>query len=119
NGNWYRHILPLYGRSVTPQSDLRYLFPLYGSVTDAESHETRTSLVGLPPFPRTSLPALALYEHASSPASVSDRFFPLSRYSYAEPEQRRELNVLALYQMQDSPALTFHRLFPLYSYEDD
>ncbi|CAE6759714.1 MAG: hypothetical protein H8K06_07695 [Nitrospira sp.] len=119
DGSWYRHILPLHGRSVTPQSDLSYVFPLYGSVTDAESHETRTSLVGLPPFPRTSLPALALYEHASSPASVSDRFFPLYRYTYAEPEQRRELNVLALYQMQNSPALTFHRLFPLYSYEDD
>jgi len=119
DGSWYRHILPLYGRSVTPQSDLSYVFPLYGSVTDAQSHETRTALVGLPPLPQTSLPTLALYEHASAPTSVSDRVFPLYRYAYAEPEQLTELTMMALFQMKTSPTLTAHRLFPLYSYEDD
>ena len=28
NGTWYRHLLPLYGQSVTPQTDLSYFFPL-------------------------------------------------------------------------------------------
>lgn len=119
DGSWYRHILPLYGRSVTPQSDLSYVFPLYGSVTDAQSHETRTALVGLPPLPQTSLPTLALYEHASAPTSVSDRVFPLYRYAYAKPERLTELTMMVLFQMKRSPTLTAHRLFPLYSYEDD
>ena len=119
DGSWYRHILPLHGRSVTPQSDLSYVFPLYGSVTDTPTGETRTALIGLPPFPQANLPTLAFYQHASAPASVSDRFFPLYRYTYAESEHLTELNVIALFQMRTGPALTAHRLFPLYFYEDD
>jgi hypothetical protein len=59
---------------------LSYLFPLYGSFTDTSRQETRTSAIGLPPIPRLSFPALALYEHAATPTAVSDRLFPLYYY---------------------------------------
>ena len=119
NGSWYRHLLPLYGRSVTPQTDLSYLFPLYGIFTDTSTQETRTSAIGLPPIPRLSVPALALYEHTSTPTSVSDRLFPLYRYSYVASDDLSELDVMLLFQSRRGPNLTAHRLFPLYYYEND
>ena len=66
-GTRYRYLLPFYGQSVTPQTSLTYVFPLYGLLTDASTQETRTSILGLPPLPRTTFPALAFYEHASTP----------------------------------------------------
>ena len=119
NGSWYRHLLPFYGRSVTPHTDLSYLFPLYGTLTDAATQETRTSAIGLPPIPQATLPALALYEHAASTTAVSDRLFPIYRYAHALIEDRRQLDILALFQLRTGPALTAHRLFPLYYYESD
>ncbi|HET9962686.1 MAG TPA: hypothetical protein VFQ34_10155, partial [Nitrospiraceae bacterium] len=118
-GTEYRHLLPLYGRSVTSRSDLMYLFPLYGSVTDFPEKTSRTSAVGLPPIPQSQLPSLALYEHASSPASVSDRLFPLYRYAHDEAADLADLNIIGLFQLDKSPTLTAHRLFPLYMYESD
>lgn len=119
DGSWYRHLLPLYGRSVTPQTDLGYLFPLYGSLTDQSRGETRTSAVGLPPIPQLNVPALALYEHISTPTTVSDRAFPLYSYSYDSTEDRSQLDVMVLFRSRISPSLTAHRLFPLYYYEND
>jgi hypothetical protein len=117
--SWYRHVLPVYGRSVTPKTDLGYLFPLYGSLTDNATQETRTSAIGLPPIPRLNLPALALYEHTSTPASVSDRLFPLYRYARGVTDDLSQLDILVLFQMRTGPAITAHRFFPLYFYEND
>lgn len=118
-GTSYLYVLPPYGESVTPETHLRYLFPLYGSVTDASRQESRTSILGLPPLPRTTAPALAFYEHTSTPTFYSDRLFPLYRYSYSIPDDLRQLDLIALFQMKTSPTLTAHRLFPLYFYEQD
>jgi len=119
DGSWYRHLFPLYGRSVTPQTDLSYLFPLYGSFTDTATQELRTSAIGLPPLPRVHLPALALYEHVWTPTSVSDRLFPLYRYAHADTDNLSELDFMVLFQSRTGPTLTAHRLFPLYYYEND
>ncbi len=119
DGSWYRHLFPLYGRSVTPQTDHSYLFPLYGSFTDTSTQEARTSAIGFPPIPRVHLPALALYEHVSTPTSVSDRLFPLYRYSHALTDDLSELDIMVLFQSRTGPTLTAHRLFPLYYYEND
>lgn len=119
DGSWYRHLFPLYGRSVTPQTDLSYLFPLYGSFTDTTTQESRTSAIGLPPFPRVHLPALALYEHVWTPTSVSDRLFPLYRYAHADTDNLSQLDIIVLFQLRTGSTLTAHRLFPLYYYEND
>lgn len=118
-GRWYRYLLPFYGQSVTPQTSLTYVFPLYGLLTDASTQETRISVLGLPPLPRTADPALAFYEHASTPTFYSDRLFPIYRYSYSTTDDLRQLDLIVLFQMKTSPAFTTHRLFPLYSYEHD
>ncbi|MEK7351773.1 MAG: hypothetical protein AAB177_12945, partial [Nitrospirota bacterium] len=119
NGTWYRHLLPIYGQSVTPQTDLTYLFPLYGSFTDTSTQEARTSAIGLPPITGKDLPTLALYEHVSTPTSVSDRLFPLYRYSHATKEDLIQLDIMVLFQSRIGPTLTANRLFPLYYYEND
>lgn len=117
--SWYLHVLPVYGRSVTYQSDWEYLFPAYGSFTDNTAQETHTSAVGFPPFPRVNFPSLALYEHTSTPASVSHRLFPLYRYSHRVTDDLSQLDVMLLFQSRTGPTLTAHRLFPLYYYEND
>lgn len=119
NGSWYRHLIPIYGQSVTPQTDLTYLFPLYGSFTDVSTQEARTSAIGLPPITGKDLPTLALYEHVSTPTSVSDRLFPLYRYSHATKEDLIQLDIMVLFQLRIGPTLTANRLFPLYYYEND
>jgi hypothetical protein len=118
-GAWYRYLLPFYGQSVTPETSLSYLFPLYGSLTDTSTQESRTSILGLPPLPRTNVPTLAFYEHVSTSTFYSDRLFPLFRYSYTATEDLRQLDLIALFQIRTSPTLTAHRLFPLYFYEQD
>jgi len=118
-GTWYRHVLPLYGRSVTVETDLSYLFPFYGSVTNRSTDETRTSAIGLPPIPSAKFPALALYEHTTTPTMVSDRLFPLYQYSYNSTEDLRQLDMIVLFRSRMGPMLTAHRLFPLYYYEND
>ncbi|MGA6828772.1 hypothetical protein ACO9S2_14325 [Nitrospira sp. NS4] len=124
DGSWYRHILPLYGRSVSPEIDLGYLFPFYGSFTNTAGQETRTSAIGLPPIPRLSLPALALYEHASTPTSVSDRLFPL--YSYEEDQARSHTgwsflgyNEFTLTGYGRDSNHTWHQFIPLYRTSED
>ena len=124
DGSWYRHVLPVYGRSVTPQTDLGYLFPLYGSFTDTSSQETRTSAIGLPPIPQLSIPALALYEHTSAPTSVSDRLFPL--YSYENDRARDHTgwsllgyDQFALAGYGHDPDRTWHQFIPLYRTTED
>ena len=119
DGSWYRHVLPVYGRSVTAQSDLGYLFPLYGTLTDTSTQARRTSVFGLPPISQSPFPTLALYEHASSSAVVSDRLFPLYRYSHTLAQDLSQLDIIVLFQLRTGPALTAHRLFPVYSYEND
>lgn len=118
-GTWYRYLFPLYGQSITPQTSLSYVFPFYGSLTDTSSQETRISVLGLPPLPQTTAPALAFYEHTSRPAFYSDRLFPIYRYSYSTTDDLSQLDLMALFHMRTSPTLTAHRLFPLYSYEHD
>lgn len=118
-GSWYRHLLLLYGRSVTPQTDLGYVFPVYGSLTNLSEGETRTSAIGLPPIPQVKFPALALYEHTSAPAMVSDRLFPLYYYSYNSAEDLSQLDIIVLFRSRRGPTLTAHRLFPLYYFEND
>lgn len=118
-GSWYRHAVPVYGRSVTSQTDWHYLFPLYGSFSDDTAQETRTSAIGLPPIPRMNFPTLALYEHTSTAAAFSDRVFPLYRFAHATSDDLSQLDVMLLFQSRTSPTLTAHRLFPLYYYEDD
>ncbi|MDH5667076.1 MAG: hypothetical protein OEY86_03585 [Nitrospira sp.] len=118
-GTWYRYLFPFYGRSVTPQTSLSYVFPLYGLLTDTSTQETRTSILGLPPLLRKTVPTLAFYEHVSTPTFYSDRFFPLYRYSYSMTDDLRQLDLIVLFRMKTSPTLTAHRLFPLYFYEDD
>ncbi|WP_455379233.1 hypothetical protein [Petrachloros mirabilis] len=119
DGSWYRHVLPLYGQSATPQTDLSYFFPVYGFVSDHATGETRTSALGLPPIPRVKFPALALYEHTSAPTMVSDRLFPLYHYSYNSIEDLSQLDIIVLFRSRMGPTLTAHRLFPLYYYEND
>ena len=124
DGSWYRHVLPAYGRSVTPQTDLGYLFPIYGSVTDTSTQETRTSAIGLPPIPQLKFPALALYEHASSPTSASDRFFPLYYYENDRAQNRTGWALLGYNQFSlagygHDPNTTWHQFIPLYRSTED
>ena len=119
DGSWYRHVLPVYGRSVTSQTDWHYLFPLYGSFSDDAAQVTRTSAIGFPPIPRVNFPSLALYEHTSTAASVSDRLFPLYRYAHAINDNMSQLDIMLFFQSRSGPTLTAHRLFPLYYYEND
>jgi len=118
-GSWYRYLLPFYGQSVTPDISLSFVFPLYGSLTKTSTQETRTSILGLPPLLRTTVPTLAFYEHTSTPTFYSDRLFPLYRYSYSMVDDLRQLDLMVLFRAKTSPTFTAHRLFPLYFYEDD
>jgi hypothetical protein len=124
DGSWYRNILPLYGRSVTPRGDLGYLFPFYGSFTDASTQERRTSAIGLPPLPGVDLPAVALYERASTPTSVKDRLFPLYTYQNDRSLSSSGWSLLGYGQFSlagygHSPDRTWHQLIPLYQATDD
>lgn len=124
DGSWYRHFIPIYGRSVTPEIDLSYLLPLYGSFTDTSRQETRTSAIGLPPIPKLSVPALALYEHDSTPATVSDRLFPLYYYENDRAQDRVTWALLGYDQFSlagyghDSTE-TWHQFIPLYRTSED
>ena len=80
--------------------------------------------MGLPPIPRVSLPALALYEHASTPTSVSDRLFPL--YSYEDDQARSHTgwsflgwNEFTLTGYGRDSNHTWHQFIPLYRTSED
>lgn len=51
--------------------------------------------------------------------SVSDRLFPLYRYSHSVTDALSQLDIMVLFQSRTGPNLTAHRLFPLYYYEND
>ncbi|WP_455242711.1 hypothetical protein, partial [Petrachloros mirabilis] len=88
-------------------------------VTNRSTDETRTSAIGLPPIPRWSAPALALYEHASTPTTVTDRLFPVYHYFHNSTLDLSQLDLMVLFRLRTGPDLTAHRLFPLYYYEND
>ncbi len=118
-GTAYRHVIPLYGFSEDPQRRWEYVSLLYGHVNDRTKEETRTSVLGLPPFPTVNLPALSLYERISSPDMTSSRVFPLYRAAHTVSEDLTEVSALLLYQSRSSPSLNVKRLLPVFFYEED
>lgn len=108
---WYRH-----DRDEARTVD--HLFPLYGYRSEPDG-ETRVSALGLPPIDRSA--AWSLYEHVTSPVGMSDRLFPLYRYTHDEAATQTTINVvgmepISLFRSETGPIRTSQHLFPFYRY---